>query len=79
MSSLLPLDLYGYAVDCFQHNHSTWMAMALNVIGITIELRFYAVEDVRHKHSTYMFMPLNMFGTHNNDKLPWLKSISLSL
>jgi hypothetical protein len=55
------------------------MAMALNVIGITIELRFYAVEDVRHKHSTYMFMPLNMFGTHNNDKLPWLKSISLSL
>jgi hypothetical protein len=41
------LNLDGYAVERFRHNHSTWIVMPLNMFSINIQLR--------------CFMPLNMF------------------
>jgi hypothetical protein len=31
-------NLDGYDVDCFRHNHSTWVVIPLTVFGITIQL-----------------------------------------
>jgi uncharacterized membrane protein len=66
-----------YGVEYYQHNRSTWMVMALNVIGITnqpltvfgitiqLELDGYGIECHRHNHSTWMIMVLNVIGITN--------------
>jgi hypothetical protein len=49
------VNLNGYDVDCFRHNHSTWMVMPLNIFNL-------GGYSLRLNHSTWMVMPYNIFG-----------------